>query len=172
MSLLNVASIDKKIIKHLKNEGSITDYSAQTLIRQLLRESLENEKMSSILTTSMCLNEDLLCNFYTRSIEELMPEPVINHGGLILPPTLILLDDDNILDVGVMTRTQVESGLVIGSTEEERYVQALIEFSKELHKKAVSTNRNVSLHGSSGCAACLIFLLISSFFLLKEVTGI
>jgi len=93
MSLVGAARIDKKLIAHLSHGGDIDDAVSSMLVTQLIRESLENEKIGHAVRHHGFSNE-LLADIYKTSFDALLPEPLIRHGiAPILVPSLLFIDE-------------------------------------------------------------------------------
>lgn len=66
MSLVGAARVDKKLIAHLSHGGDIDDAVSSMLVTQLIRESLENEKIARAVRHHGLSNE-LLVDIYKES---------------------------------------------------------------------------------------------------------
>lgn len=112
MSLVGAARVDKKLIAHLSHGGDIDDAVSSMLVTQLIRESLENEKIARAVRHHGLSNE-LLVDIYKESFEELLPDPLIRHGvAPILVPSLLFIDSTflpRVLDMCITSAGAISS---------------------------------------------------------------
>lgn len=125
MSLVGAARVDKKLIAHLSHGGEIDDSLGKMLVTQLIRESMESEKISRAVKHHGISN-DILIEIYESSIDALLPEPLIRHGGPILVPSLLFIDEKilpRVLDKWVSESsyiydTEIKNAMIVHSAIE------------------------------------------------------
>lgn len=83
------------------------------LVTGLIRESLESQKIAAAVRHHNVSNV-LLKTIYQRSYDALLPHPLIQHGTLILVPSLFFLSEDefpSILDYCCSQADQCANGV-------------------------------------------------------------
>lgn len=92
MGMLKVRACDLEIQQHLRTSKDITDEAGSELARKIAYESLQMKKCSAA-ARKYGLDGTALAEIYQSIISAMMPEPLIRHGGPILVPSLIFMDD-------------------------------------------------------------------------------
>lgn len=123
MSLVRAARVDKKLIAHLSHGGDIDDPMSSLLVTELIRESLENEKIGRAVRHHGLSNK-LLVDIYKESFEELLPDPLIRHGiAPILVPSLLFIDatylprvlDMCVTSTGAVSSQEIRNRMIVQS---------------------------------------------------------
>ncbi len=177
MSIINAAKLDKKLIAHLSHGGDIDDAMSSLLITELVRESLENVKIARAVRHHGLSNE-ILVGIYRESFKELLPCPLISHGGPILAPSLLFIDDTylpKVLDLCV-SQANIMRGIIDSQDFSKNIIiQTAVDFIVGLRDHGASKGKIMpwpqlnsptldNLERKKGCGAgCLgLFLFLAS----------
>ena len=165
MSAFAINRAEKKILTHIQCGGAIDDATGKSLLCQFTSTALKDSQIFDI-AKRYDISFDDICVIYIAMVSQLMPNPCIEAGGLLLVPTLIFMEP--IRFEGLASEIQARTR---GCNEKER-IYAIVSISSDLahqiweaHAAARGAPRfrivNVGGRPSSGGCFSVIVLIFS-----------
>jgi hypothetical protein len=91
MSKIAISIADKHLLNHLRLGGRHDDNVGSELIERIVGTALRDPTIANI-ASEFGLSYLELCLIYSAMLEQLMPNPCINAGGLLLTPSLFFME--------------------------------------------------------------------------------
>lgn len=173
-----VIDAEKRLIEHLSLGGDVDDLSGRNLVVRQIQAAWNDEEIRAICNQHRFIMEDL-CQIYAACIDAFMPNPCIMCGGMMLTPTLFLLEAWRLREnLNVVARHSVEispdgrledfkQGMIAacqGVQDAHNAAHGVAPFkitpAGGLNIKAVDAD----VRSGCGCLSVIVFLLASTLF--------
>jgi len=167
MSSLKINLAEKRLLSHLQLGGTVDDAVGRQLVVKFAQTAYADGDIAAIAARHHISTNDI-CIIYASMVQELMPNPCIEAGGLMLVPTLFFMEPFRFEGLASEIATRAA-----GLSDEDRRVKirelAVEAGSQTWHThtsargEANFVRRDLGGRKSSGCAGVLIFGFVLVF---------
>lgn len=169
MSSLSISLAEKKLLQHLQLGGDVYDQVGKELVVKFATTAMKDTSIAAIAERNRISLEDI-CVIYGSMIHQLMPNPCVQSGGLLLVPTLFFMEPFRFEGLA----TEISSRAVDLSAEErkEKMISISQQFAQEVWDTHTQGRGEAPFHvqdlggrKSSGCAS----MIVMAFFLSSAI---